>query len=422
MSFEEAGEASVPLPRLQAFLTRNPEAEIRTAGLEPIVCRLWGEDDIEIPIPIEDVELFEALNAVRLPPRFTAIWHEDTKEFEVIYTVLTSNDPILQRRFVFLFRERRYNCSFEPSSTRLLTIAQRARSSSSRNRPLSYLRNLQFYYRYLQTSKESPESDYVKEQRPTSFWIRGIDTYDDDQVEDLVRSLNFYMYYFDRRTPRILINEEPVRPRRFVSMHPQRIDPFPETLSGQDIDRHLLLLWETAHIGDPFLRFLHYYQILEYAGFYHVRSQVRREVERALVAPETLSRPDKAALRIVNAISADRRPDNDKINAMVYDCVDVEEMWEVLQGSLEDFSEDVVMDGGFRLPALVSANANYEEFRQSWKQFPIQLHKVRNALVHARESRQSTTIAPTPANRARLFPWLLPLSETAVRVMLYSRL
>ena len=411
MTLQDNGEANVARANLQVFLTLNPEADIRTAGPEPLVCRLWGEDAIEVPIPSDDVELFEALNAVRLPPRFTAIWHEDTKEFEIIYTVLKSDDPILQRRFVFVFRERRYNCSFEASSSRLLTIARRARSSSSGSRSLSYLRNLQFYYRFLQASKESPESDYVKGQRPTSFWIRGIDTYDDDEIEDLVRSLNFCMSYFDRQTPKIIINEEPVVPHRVRGIAPQRIDSFPDTVSGQDIDRHLLLLWENAHGGDPFLRFIHYYQILEYAGFYHVRSKVRREVERALVAPDTLSRPDKAALRIVNAISADRRPDNDKINAMIYECVDPEEMWEVLEGSLEEYSKDMVFDGGFTLPALVNANAGYEEFQQSWRQFPIQLHKVRNALVHARESRQSTTIAPTRANRARLFPWLLPLSE-----------
>ena len=98
-------------------------------------------------------------------------------------------------------------------------------------------------------------------------------------------------------------------------------------------------------------------------------------------------------------------------------------MWDVLDGSLTQFSEDVKLDGGFILPAIVSDSISYEDFAQSWnKRFPAALHQVRNALVHAREFRQSTTIAPTTANQARLFSWLLPLSQTAARVMLYSRL
>ena len=414
-------EANYLRAKLQAFLSHNPEADVRAVGRDPSVSRPWGEEGIEIPLRSDDEELFEALNAVRLPPRFTAIWHEDTREFEVIYTVLKTENHLLERRFEFRYRGSCYHCGFGPSSPRLRAIARKARPSGSASR--SDFRNLQPFYRFEHMLEEYPDTDYVTNGKPTSFWIRGIDVYDDDRIGDLVRNLNFHMSYFDRRTPIILIHEESVASHRVNDLYRPDVDSFPDSLSGQDIDQHLLILWASAQRGDPFLRFIHYYQILEYAGFYHVKDKIRREIERAIAAPDAVSRPDRVAQQILDAISADKRPDEIKINAMIEECVDLQEMWDILDGSLAAFSEDVELDGGFILPALVSASIGYEDFAQSWnRQFPTALHRVRNALVHARESRQSTTIAPTTANHARLSPWLLPLSQTAARVMLYSRL
>ena len=226
-----------------------------------------------------------------------------------------------------------------------------------------------------------------------------------------------------RHTPIILIHEESPASVSISDLYSPAPDSFPHSISGQDIDQHLLVLWASAEGGDPFLRFIHYYHILEYAGFYYLKDRIQREIQRAIAAPDAASRSDRVAQQVLDAISAEKRTDEQKITAMIEECVDLREMWEVLKGSLAEFSEAVALDGGFVLPALVSASASYEDFAKTWnRDFPTALHRVRNALVHARESRQSTTIAPTTANHARLSPWLLPLSQTAARVMLYSKL
>ena len=197
---------------LHAFLTRNPEADVRAGEPEPTVIRPWGEGAIEIPLRSDDEELFDALNAVRLPPRFTAIWHEDTREFEVIYTVLNKEAYLLERKFEFRYRGHSYHCSFEPASSRLMAIARKARPSArpSVDAPRSDFRNLQPFHLFEHMLEEHPDVDYVTSGKPTSFWIRGIDSYDDDRIGDLVRNLNFHMSYFDRYTPNILIHEESV--------------------------------------------------------------------------------------------------------------------------------------------------------------------------------------------------------------------
>ena len=420
---DTSGESQVNYLRvkLEAFLSRNPEGEIRTGERDPSVIRPWGEEALEIPLRNFDEELFEALNSVRLPPRFTAIWHEDTRKFEVIFTVLEKGTLLLERSFDFRYRGTCYHCGFGPSSPRLRAIARSVIPSGIPSR--SDFRNLLPFYQFDHTLEAHPDSVHATNGEPTSFWIHGIDDYDDDLISDLVRNLNFHMSYFDRHTPIIIIHEEPAASQNVDDLHPPPIVNFPNTLSGKDIDQHLLILWESARSGDPFLRFIHYYQILEYAGFYHFREKVRRDIERAIIAPDAVSRPDRVTQQILDVISTDRRRDDEKINEMIEECVDLHELWETLEGIHAVFSESIELDGGFILPALVSASTGYEEFEQTWNgRFPPALHRVRNALVHARESRQSTMIAPTTANHARLSPWLLPLSQTAARVMLYSRL
>lgn len=182
-------EATYLHAKLQPFFDLNPEADFRTEENEYIVGKPWGEDGIEIPVSGDDEELIEALNAIRLPPRFTAIWHEDTLEFEVIYTVLPKGNHLLQREFKFRYRDQYYHCRYGSSSPRLTTIARRARPSGSAP-PINF-RNLQLLNRFDHYVENHLESAFTKNGKPTSFWIRGIDGYDDDRIGDLVRNLKF---------------------------------------------------------------------------------------------------------------------------------------------------------------------------------------------------------------------------------------
>ena len=407
--------------KLETFLTTNPEADLEVVDGGLSIVRPWGEKTIHIPLRVDDTELLDILNAVRLPSRFTAIWHEDCEEFEIIAYVLRKGDPLLDRSFAFHYKGGSYDCGFGPSSSRLRVIARRAKPAG-RYWGLDS-RNLQSYHEFERLVEEDTDRESAENGRPTSFWIRGLEDFDDDYIENLVRNLNFHMSYFDRQTPMIVIHEDAASVDEAAYHRRPNMDTLPPDIVARDIDQHLLVLWASAQEGDPFLRFIRYYQILEYAGFYHVKANILQHVKRAVAAPDALSRSEDIAQQIIDAISAERIKDTHKIDAMIKACVDPQQMWDIIEGSLAKFSEESTLDGGFVLPALVSSSITYEEFAQTWNQrFSSALHKVRNALVHARESRQSTTIAPTIANRAQLSVWLWPLSETAGRVMLYSSL
>lgn len=405
--------------RLQSFLIRNPEADVREDDDDFAIIRAWGEEAIELALDPPNDELIEALNYLKLPPRFTAIWHDDVKALEVIFTPFSVDEDLEDRNFTFHYRKKEYECSFGPSSERLRIVAKAFTPrgpSSSDHRNLAYF---SFYEHFLEVhsgTTDPPSSG------PLSFWIRGVEEYDDTFLVEFVRCLNFYLIYFDKETPQILIHEEPAKP--IGKLRPERYPTgsFPPVVTSMDIDQHLLSLWESACKGDTFLRFIHYYQILEYAAFYYIREDVMQTIKRVITAPDSVAQPQVAARKILDAMVAERTQDESKINDIVRRCVDPTELWAEL-GDRQAFCSEVTLDGGFVLPAIVDNNADVDAFVQSWHQrFPAALHRIRNALVHAREARQSTMIAPTRSNHDRLFLWLSPLSYTASRVMLYSEL
>ncbi|MXZ45857.1 MAG: hypothetical protein F4Z08_02490 [Chloroflexi bacterium] len=407
--------------KLRPFLVRNPEADIESRGERTAIVGPWGEDALELTVNGDDDELLNALNSVRMPPRFTALWHVETNELEVIYTALPLGDEdLVERVFEFRFRGSSYSCSFGGSSDYLRKIAHASRPVGQ---SLTGHRNLQSIYLYEHSLETHPDSAIAKEGGPISFWVRGIEEYDDAELVDLARNLNFHMRYFDRETPRIVIHEEPSRPHSPEPVERYPSGEFPQIISATDIDQHLLSLWESASSGDTFLRFIHYYQILEYAAFYYIRDDVMQTIQRVLVAPDTPSRPQAAARQILEAMVAERTQDEAKIREVIARFVDPKELWRELDASREAFANEVTLDGGFVLPAVLGSPSDPEHFENTWQQsFPQALQRIRNGLVHARESRQSTMIAPTRGNHDRLFPWLGPLSFTAACVILYSNL
>ena len=73
---------------LADFLTYNPQSSVvveedgATAIANP-----WGDDSIYLAIPDQDNRgLIDALNHIILPEQYTALWHRESKAFEIPYT------------------------------------------------------------------------------------------------------------------------------------------------------------------------------------------------------------------------------------------------------------------------------------------------------------------------------------------------
>src|SRR5436853_4168342 len=116
-------------------------------------------------------------------------------------------------------------------------------------------------------------SYYYKSQKPVSFFIDNLLSYEEEYLLSLSKHLNFYMGYFNRVSPQIEVRTASTLPTS-VRSGPQTIEIIPPMITAVDLDPFLLDLNLAATFGDTRLRILYYYQILEYGAFYWVEDSV----------------------------------------------------------------------------------------------------------------------------------------------------
>jgi hypothetical protein len=395
---------------LAQFLAHNSSARCRQHGDVWEILGPWNDATVSLRVRETDTQLVEALNAVHLPPRFTALWHLDSRHMEVIWTFLPAGSEYPGRRLEFRFKDRIYKCEFAKASDRLMQIATSARPVDSPSATL---------YRNLLNLAITPPPP--GQWSPVSFWIYEVD-WNEDEIVDMVRHLNFYMKYFDRVSPHILIHEEPraaplsSTPVRFIA------GSFPEAIAARQLDPHLLGLWEsTLEAADIFRRFLYNYQILEYAAFYHVREGVFQTIKRVISSPDAPTRVSDAARQILDAVVDYRVDDETKLVEVVRQIVDPVILWSEIEANRDFFSRDLEFAGGFALTGLIRTGWGLEDFKAAWiPKFPDSLRWLRNGLVHAREARVVKTIMHTRENYEKLRPWASLASLAANQVMVFG--
>jgi hypothetical protein len=417
----QQGDEAFYKQELAPFLAANPTAHVERRGTRHLILGAWNDDTVSILLRRDAARLFDALNHVYLPPRFTAVWHSDSRDFEVIWDVLPADEEIRNRKFAFRFRDRTHVCEFGEASERLLAIAEASRpirgGSATSYRNLDSL-SLFIRERDISTSAENPDEASDVERFPTSFWIHDIE-WNDSVIGELTRHINFYSHYFDREAPRILIHDpERAGATSGVDVKQFLLDSFPETVIARPLEPYLLLLFDaTLAETDMFVRFLYHYQIIEYAAFYYLQEDQRDSVRRVLTSPALSLQLNEAVAQILDVLAESRMQDDQRLSAVVRQLVSPELIWKEIEPNLEYFIKDVVFDGGFKQTPLLKAGCTYEQFEQAWPKFPDALRKMRNALVHSREPRMGGVIAPTRANRERLRPWDPPLSRIAMEVI-----
>ncbi len=344
-------EAKIELePYLKAHKTSIVTAV--EGGGDQLVVRLpWNDTSIAIFIPADAEALVAALNSLLLPERFTAVWHRDTKDFEVIYTAFRlrgSQTDMHGRSFIFTYKGREYTCEFGRSSERLLTIAEHVKPIGPSN---TYHRNLQSYSSYV-AARKAGEPDVEGGMIPVSFWIRNFE-WDDESAVEISRHLNFYMSYYDVEMPRILIHppkqeRESQKPReRYIT------GSFPKTIVAADLNSNLLHFWMASRGGDMFRRFLYCFQILEFASFYFIEDNIRRAVKRALSRPNIKDDVDSVLVEVIEHFKESKIWDGGKMDQLLRDVVDPKLLWREIEKNRDYFLKQTDFDGGFSLKPLI---------------------------------------------------------------------
>jgi hypothetical protein len=406
---------------LAPFLERNPGSSVDLFGSADRICvfKPWNEDSIILQLPADGgAQLVEALNNLLFPERFTAVWHSDTKDFEIIYTAfpLTGTQTDMKgRNFSFGFKDRDYLCEFKESSERLGVIAGAAIFTGPSTTEHRNLQSFQWSF----WAKDGTLASFKSVPfAPISFWVHDFE-WEEDLAVELVRHLNFYMTYYDTFSPKIELH-----PPKQVSVYNAReryiAKKFPTDIRGAELNSNLLHFWVASRGGDIFRRFLYCYQIIEFSSFYFIEDSIKRAVRKALLTPHFKDEMDALIIKIIDHVQESKVWEGTKMDALLGE-VNCELVWNEVEKNRDYFTKALPFDGGFVLAPLIAEKATFDTFKHDWsKKFGGVIRPIRNALSHGKEPTKGAVIAPTHENLAQLQPWAGLMSVVAGEVIVYQ--
>lgn len=395
----------------EVFLQHNPWSKLIPDGERFLIHLPWRDDSISIELTQDSAWIDDLI----LYPAFTGIYHRSQASLEFIFTPFRIAD-LEARKFTFDFEGAEYSCEFAPPSDALYKLARYSQPITAAN--TSDWRNLRQFRRYLSLLESHAEDrDFQERYRPISFWVHNCQA-DEAHLVRVAEHLNFYMSYFDSRSPTILIHETDVEDE----LHEKRIrflwDSFPERIRASTVDPYMLGLWANARgANDTFRQFIYYYQILEYASFYYLTEKTERSVSAILSAPETAAFPGQAWRKIQDVLANERIEDGAKLIAVVRESVDIATVWKDIEANRACFERAITFDGGYSLSPVIATSTDLNAFATSGLDKLVNTFRgLRNALVHARERRMSNVISATSRNHRLIRPYVKPLCTVAMQV------
>lgn len=409
---------------LQLFLERHKQTKIVKHHVTDRVSVFriedpWNDPTLTISLGFDFLGIVDVLNNVVLPERLSALWHQDTKDLEVIWTAYELSDDqkeISGRKFDFIFNRKTYICEFGPASERLLKLAEC--SYPKTNPSTTNFRNLQSFH-YLSRSKDDDNTEDLAESlnEPLCFWIRGTALPEKNLIR-MIESLNFYLSYFDSKSPRVMIHDVE------QDVHPQtryRNGSFPSAIQGRSLDENLTSFWDATRNTSPMLKFIFYYRIMEYAAAHHVDANIKHRLRNILMSPAIGHDLGKAVEAVIAAFDGSKAEDVPRFNNLISACVKVEIIWREIEANKTIFSRAARFDGGFTLPPLVSKEETLETFSSGGLvKFCDGIRKIRNALVHGKDQATATVITPTAKNMGMLSAWVNLVAAAAGEVVVYG--
>jgi hypothetical protein len=197
---------------------------------------------------------------------------------------------------------------------------------------------------------------------------------------------------------------------------------FPESIHTESIDEMLLEFSSAANaVVEQRLKFIYYYQILEYAAHYAIGEKTRRELTSLLRSPDLQAAIDEYLPRIVDAFADQRLMDEQRLERVIQERSVPDHVWPEIQANLSYFSTNHVFEGGFALEPFVTSDTSLELLKNTWgTKAPSAFKKIRNALVHGRESRSNSVIAPTRTNDKLLQPWVAIIQRVTEDVIIFK--
>lgn len=402
----------------------NTEINIELSDDKYIISNAWKDKSFQIECKKSNLK---SISNVRFVPQLFAIYHTEIKELEYIFTVLSENEPLILREFEFVFNNRIFVAKFKQTSKVLKTLAGGLIESSPED---SNCRNLLIFRDYLlDDSKKSPfMKKYFADKIPYSFNVSG--PFDEIKTNfiDFSRHLNMYMQYFDRKMPIIVIEQER---EETDYKQPCKLNhgTFPARINAATIDPTALELLLTAReTASQRLKYIFYYHVLEYFAYYYLDEISKKKLKNMLSNPDLLGNSDHY-IKLIMELYQDtsKSGDKDKLIKLLKNNISFEDIKDEILCNLKYFTSDIEFDGGFKLNKLPHSEDVFRNKSESIVSDEIikviveRIDKLRNVLVHIRESRENKVILPNMKNNRKLLPYIYLVRRIAELISIRSK-
>ena len=409
---------------LELLKKNNPSIEIKEETEHLNIEHLWTDDTFMLRYS-KGIDFTELID-IELPNELSAIFHKATQTLEVIYSPLPEKILHLSRKTTFFYKGIEFKTEFKEPSNQLILIAKGFKelevAGESNHRNLRQFRD--FYREDQQTSQMKV---YFSDKKPFCFYITGDFKKIKNEFIPFCKHLNIYIRFFDRKAPIInIINVEPKIEEYKIPCKTNEIS-YPEAIATNEIDQVALDLLHIANeTGNPRLKYLFHYQVLEYFAYYYLDEELKRKLSNLLKSPDILHNYGNYSKIIIEELKdyTNNTSDKQKLTKLIADYLTVDDIQSEIKCNLKYFTNDIEFDGHFKLPALITDEKIFDKIYSEAKEtkdkkkekerlrqelvnsIADRIERIRNVLVHIRESRENKVIYPTRNNNRKLLPYL----------------
>lgn len=359
----------------------------------------------------EDLSFFDT---IVLPEEFSAIIHKDEKCIEFIFAPILSDNIVIDRKFEFNYNNESFIVSYESPSPILETLAKNFRPMEESTE--TQYRNLRAFKDFYREDKTPGMEKFFKDRIPISFFVKGNINKIENYTE-FAKSLNFYMAFYHRKSPSILIFNEKQETEEFNEYCHTTDNGFPKHINSLKVDPVILDLFHiAAETPNIRMKYIFYYQVLEYCSYYYLNDDLKRKLNNVVKNPDIINNSNHYSKILIEEFKNYFKTNDDrlKLEKLINDYVIYSDIEKEIIANHEYFSKDLEFEGGFKIKALIKGeNEAKEPHNDILKSIVDRVDKIRNVLVHIRESRENKVILPTRKNNHLLIPYLFLVRRIA---------
>lgn len=405
---------------LDVFLENNKGCEIKIEEGYYVFNNPWCDNTFILKF--KEGDDFKGFESLCFPKEFYAIYHQEEGMYEFFYAPIKNNECYIDRAFEFNYEILPFVGKYSEPTDIFIRIAKSFVEID--NSQTEYRNLIKFRDYYNQENLPDLFKRYFSDKKPINFFIKG--PFRDLKIThiDFFKHVNFYMSYYDRKTPQIQIidADDYSEVAKYQLPCLSVVGAFPNHIAMRCIDEVLLgLLTVAMYTRDLRLKYIFYYQVLEYCSYYYIEANLRRRLNNVIRNPDVVYNSEKYCQVIIDEFRGNIKYSDDgkRLGKLINDYCAVSDIKIEIMENIEFFKESVEFDGGFKIVGIIKDPKDLDSSSSDIiDKIKLNIEKIRNVLVHVRESRENKVILPSKRNNMLLAPYTYLIRRIAEIVAL----